>query len=55
MENEEMAELATLERLIKERNHLTDLLELIQSGDIEKAMKILNRDIESINEAIKEK
>lgn len=55
MEYTEMPELATLERLIKERNHLNDLVELIQSGETEKAIRIILRDIDSINEAIKEK
>lgn len=52
---EDMTELATLDRMIKERDHLMDILELIQSGEVKKAERILARDIDSLNEAIKEK
>ncbi len=50
---EDMAELATLDRMIKERDHLMDILELIQSGEVKKAERILARDIDSLNEAIR--
>lgn len=52
---EDSMELGTLQNLIRERDRYTDILELLENGDIEKAKEKLKRNIESINEAIENK
>lgn len=51
-----MAELSTIERLTKERDHIDDILYLLEvTKDIDRAIAILKRDRESINESLQTK
>lgn len=48
-------ELATIERLLKERDTKQFYVELLKAGNIEKVIELLERDIATINESIKTK
>lgn len=48
-------ELATIERMLKERDHIDDLLYLINHGDIERVKELLERDKETINQSLDSK
>ena len=50
-----MAELATLDRLLKEKAHLDLIIEMLEDGEIEKVLRILKRDRDDIDEAVKVK
>lgn len=52
---DKMPELATIERLLKERDAKMDMIELLESGNIDKVIKMLKRDVETINESLKTK
>ena len=54
MENEEM-ELKTIADLMRERDRLNDLLELLESDEKEKAIEKIRRDINTITEALESK
>ena len=49
---EESMELKTIADLIRERDRLNDLLELMEQGDIKKAIEKVRRDVQTINEAL---
>ena len=48
-------ELATIERLLKERDTKEFYIELLKAGDTEKVIELLKRDVDTINESIKTK
>jgi len=50
-----MAELATLERLMKERAHLKLIVGFLEEGQVDKAVSILKDDIAVIDAAIEAK
>ena len=52
---EESMELETIADLMRERDRLNDLLELMEQGDIEKAIEKVRRDVKTINEALESK
>lgn len=54
MESDEM-ELATIERLLKERDMKELYIELLKTGNTEKVIELLQRDIDTINESIQSK
>ncbi len=54
MEEKDM-ELRTLADLMRERDRLKDLLELLEAGDYEKAKEKITRDINTITEALEAK
>ena len=54
MEVEEM-ELATIERLLKERDNKEFYIELLKAGNIDKVIELLQRDVDTINESIQAK
>ena len=53
-EGDEM-ELATIERLLKERDAKLEMIELLENGDIEKVIALLKRDVDTINESMNAK
>ena len=48
-------ELRTLSDLMRERDRLKDLLELLEAGETEKAKEKIRRDIQTISEIIESK
>ena len=48
-------ELATIERLLKERDSKEFYIELLKAGNTEKVIELLQRDVDTINESIKTK
>ena len=50
-----MAELATIDRLMKERAHLDDVIALLEHGNIDEALRILKRDRADIDAVLKMK
>ena len=52
---EDEMELKTIADLMRERDRLKDLLELIKAGEIEKAIERVERDIKTITEALESK
>ena len=48
-------ELATIERLLKERDMKELYIELLKSGNVDKVIELLQRDVDTINESIKSK
>lgn len=48
-------ELATIERLLKERDAKEFYIELLKAGNVEKVIELLQRDVDTINESIKNK
>ena len=48
-------ELATIERLLKERDTKELYIELLKAGNTEKVIELLQRDVDTINESIKNK
>ncbi len=54
METDEV-ELKTIADLMRERDRLKDLQELLENGDIENALRKIKRDIETITEALETK
>lgn len=55
MEMEEEMELATIERLLKEKDTKQFYLELLKKGEVQQVIELLERDIATINEALKTK
>ena len=53
--DDERMELETIERLLKERDNKKLYIELLKNGDISKVIDLLERDIDTINEAIANK
>ena len=49
---EDEMELSAIQNLLRERDRLNDILELLENGEIEKAEKKLRRDINTITEAL---
>jgi hypothetical protein len=52
---DDMPELATIERLLKERDAKLELIELLKSGNTQKVIDLLERDVKTINESIQVK
>lgn len=52
---DEMPELATIERLLKERDAKLELINLLKDGQTQKVIDLLERDVNTINESIKAK
>lgn len=48
-------ELRTIADLMRERDRLKDLLELLNAGEIQKAIEKIERDIATITEALETK
>ena len=48
-------ELATIERLLKERDNKQFYLDLLKEGKIDIVIKLLQRDVDTINESIANK
>ena len=48
-------ELATIERLLKERDTKELYVELLKAGNTQKVLELLERDIKTINESIQNK
>lgn len=48
-------ELATIERLLKERDTKEFYIELLKAGNAEKVIELLQRDVDTINESIQAK
>ena len=48
-------ELATIERLLKERDAKEFYIELLKNGNVDKVIKLLKRDVDTINESIQSK
>ena len=48
-------ELATIERLLKERDSKEFYIELLKNGNVEKVIELLQRDVDTINESMKAK
>jgi hypothetical protein len=52
---DEMPELATIERLLKERDAKLELIDLLKAGQTQKVINLLERDVKTINESIQAK
>lgn len=52
---EDQMELKTIADLMRERDRLKDLLELLEKGEIEETKKKIERDIKTITEALESK
>lgn len=52
---DDMPELATIERLLKERDAKLEMINLLNSGNVEKVIALLERDVKTIDESIKAK
>ena len=52
---EEEMELSTIERLNKERDHIEDILYLLEKGEVERAIEILKRDKKTLEESVAQK
>jgi hypothetical protein len=50
-----MPELATIERLLKERDAKLELINLLKDGQVQKVIDLLERDVKTINESISTK
>ena len=48
-------ELATIERLLKERDTKEFYIELLKAGNTEKVIELLQRDVNTINESVQNK
>lgn len=55
MECDYMAELATVDRIMRERDHIDDLLYLIDNGQYDRLREVLQRDRDSLEESLKSK
>jgi hypothetical protein len=55
MEGDNMPELATIERLLKERDAKLELINLLKDGQVQKVIDLLERDVKTINESISTK
>ena len=52
---EEEMELRTIADLMRERDRLNDILEMLKAGDVQKAIEKITRDIKTITEALESK
>jgi hypothetical protein len=55
MGDDRMPELATIERLLKERDAKLELIDLLKNGQTKKVIDLLERDVKTINESIQTK
>ena len=52
---EDAMEFRTIKEALEERDRYKDILKLIESGEIEKAVELLKRNIDTIEEALENK
>ena len=52
---EDAMEFRTIQEALEERDRYKDILKLIESGEIEKAVELLKRNIDTIEEALENK
>lgn len=50
-----MSELATIKRLLKERDAKLEMIELLKSDNVQKVIDLLERDVKTIDKSIKAK